>query len=220
MAHPNRTPTGLGMHSPFWNIFPTRITVSATDKINSTSGSQTLGCRRHLLGTGRKDEARQVVADLNGVPLDDGLVDDIVEELEFAIKAENEGGKATWMECFSTRNNLWKRTVNGMMLQFIQQLNGQNFYCMRFLTLYYTSPNDLFSRLLRRYLLPERRNCVRHVAIIINASERSKSHQPQALTPTPFRLSWVAFLLSGQFLHWLVKLLCSIAPANLVFYSI
>jgi len=83
---------------------------------------------RHLLGTGRRDEARKVVSELNGVPINDLLVDEVVEELEFAIRAENEGGKATWLECFSTRNNLWKRTINGMMLQFIQQLNGQNFY--------------------------------------------------------------------------------------------
>lgn len=53
----------------------------------------------------------------------------MIEELDFGIRAENEGGKATWLECFSTRNVLWKRTLNGMMLQFIQQLNGQNFYC-------------------------------------------------------------------------------------------
>jgi SP family sugar:H+ symporter-like MFS transporter len=66
---------------------------------------------------------------LNGVPEDDELVEELVAELDFAIQAENEGGKATWMACFSTRNNLWKRTINGMMLQFIQQLNGQNFYC-------------------------------------------------------------------------------------------
>ncbi|KAL0951923.1 hypothetical protein HGRIS_008577 [Hohenbuehelia grisea] len=83
---------------------------------------------RHLLGTGREDEAKRVIAELNSVPLDDPLVGELVEELEFAIKAENEGGKATWAECFSTRNALWKRTGNGMMLQFIQQLNGQNFY--------------------------------------------------------------------------------------------
>jgi len=83
---------------------------------------------RHLLGTGRRGEARKVIAELNGVPESDALVDEVVEELDFAIKAENEGGKATWLECFSTRNNLWKRTGNGMMLQFIQQLNGQNFY--------------------------------------------------------------------------------------------
>jgi MFS transporter, SP family, sugar:H+ symporter len=80
---------------------------------------------------------------LNGVSLDDGLVDEIVEELEFAINVENEGGKPTWTECFSTRNKLWKRTVNGMMLQFIQQLNGQNFYCMHFpSSLYLTDVYD------------------------------------------------------------------------------
>jgi sugar porter (SP) family MFS transporter len=83
---------------------------------------------RHLLGTGRVEEARRVIADMNSVPEDDALVIEIVEELDFAIKAENEGGKATWLECFSSRNALWRRTINGMMLQFIQQLNGQNFY--------------------------------------------------------------------------------------------
>ncbi|KAG1886188.1 general substrate transporter [Suillus subluteus] len=83
---------------------------------------------RHLLGTGRGDEARKVVAELNGVPEDNPLVIEIVEELDFAIREENEGGKATWLECFSTRNALWRRTINGMMLQFVQQLNGQNFY--------------------------------------------------------------------------------------------
>lgn len=85
--------------------------------------------RRHLLGLGKEAEARQVIAEFNGVSLDDPLVAETVEELELGIRAENEGGKATWAECFSTRNALWKRTLNGMMLQFIQQLNGQNFYC-------------------------------------------------------------------------------------------
>jgi hypothetical protein len=85
--------------------------------------------RRHLLGNGKKEEARQVIAELNGVPLDDALVTETVEELQFAINEENAGGKATWAECFSSRNAMWKRTGNGMMLQFIQQLNGQNFYC-------------------------------------------------------------------------------------------
>ncbi|KAA1478057.1 general substrate transporter [Dentipellis sp. KUC8613] len=83
---------------------------------------------RHLLFTGRTDEARSVIAELNSVPEDDALVTSAIAELEVAIAAENEGGRATWLECFSTRNQLWKRTINGMMLQFIQQLNGQNFY--------------------------------------------------------------------------------------------
>ena len=83
---------------------------------------------RHLLGTGRRAEARQVVALLNGASETNPVVDELLAELEYAINAENEGGKATWAECFSHRNALWKRTGNGMMLQFIQQLNGQNFY--------------------------------------------------------------------------------------------
>ncbi|RXW18128.1 hypothetical protein EST38_g7728 [Candolleomyces aberdarensis] len=82
---------------------------------------------RHLLFTGRREEATKVVATLNGVPADDPLVEELVGELEFSIAAENADGKATWAECFSP--SLWRRTVNGMMLQFIQQLNGQNFYC-------------------------------------------------------------------------------------------
>lgn len=83
---------------------------------------------RHLLGVGRDAEARKVIAELNSVPEDDPMVTETLEELEYAIHAENDGGKATWLECFSERNMLWKRTINGMMLQFIQQLNGQNFY--------------------------------------------------------------------------------------------
>ncbi|KAJ3489766.1 hypothetical protein NLI96_g1901 [Meripilus lineatus] len=83
---------------------------------------------RHLLGSGREAEARKVIAQLNSVPEDDPVVIETMDELEYGIRAENEGGKATWMECFSKRNMLWKRTINGMMLQFIQQLNGQNFY--------------------------------------------------------------------------------------------
>ena len=94
--------------------------------------------RRHLLGTGKEAEARRVVADLNGLPEDDPIVVELIEELEFGIRAENEGGKATWLECFSERNLLWKRTINGIMLQFIQQLNGQNFYCEPRLILLYT----------------------------------------------------------------------------------
>jgi len=83
---------------------------------------------RHLLGTGREAEARKVIAELNSVPEDDLVVIETMDELEYGLRLENEGGKATWVECFSTRNMLWKRSLNGMMLQFIQQLNGQNFY--------------------------------------------------------------------------------------------
>jgi MFS transporter, SP family, sugar:H+ symporter len=84
---------------------------------------------RFLLGRGRADEARRVIALMNDADVDSPIVLETIEDLEYGIQQENEGGKATWIECFSTRNMLWKRTLNGMMLQFIQQLNGQNFYC-------------------------------------------------------------------------------------------
>ncbi|KAJ1303078.1 hypothetical protein OPQ81_011279 [Rhizoctonia solani] len=83
---------------------------------------------RYLLGQGREKEAREAISAVNGYPPNDPFVDDAIEELEVGIREENEGGKATWAECFSSRNKLWMRTGNGMMLQFIQQLNGQNFY--------------------------------------------------------------------------------------------
>ncbi|KAG8935799.1 hypothetical protein FRC02_006349 [Tulasnella sp. 418] len=83
---------------------------------------------RHLLGTNREAEAKKAIAELNGCDENDPLVYDAMEELQVALRDENEGGKATWLECFSSRNMLWKRTGNGIMLQFIQQLNGQNFY--------------------------------------------------------------------------------------------
>jgi len=83
---------------------------------------------RHLLGTGRKEQAQRVIAKMNSVDIDDPLVTEIIEEMEYGIRAENEGGKVGWLECFSRRNKLWFRTINGIMLQAIQQLNGQNFY--------------------------------------------------------------------------------------------
>ncbi|KAH6904945.1 sugar transporter [Coprinopsis sp. MPI-PUGE-AT-0042] len=53
-----------------------------------------------LLGTGRRTEARRVVALLNGASESNPVVDELLGELEYAIKAENEGGKATWAEMF------------------------------------------------------------------------------------------------------------------------
>ena len=98
------------------------------------------------------------MAKLNGVPVDDPIVDTTVSELEYGIQMENEGGKATWMECFSERNLLWKRTMNGIMLQFIQQLNGQNFYCEPSASRLMLFKADIKAyRLLRRHVLPVRR---------------------------------------------------------------
>lgn len=82
---------------------------------------------RHLLNCGRTDEARHVIASLNNASLDSELVTDTMAELQDGLAAENEGGKAaTWMECFSPRVRI--RTIHGIVLQALQQLNGQNFY--------------------------------------------------------------------------------------------
>ncbi|KAK4705500.1 hypothetical protein P7C70_g705, partial [Phenoliferia sp. Uapishka_3] len=63
---------------------------------------------------------------MNETTPDSELVGEILAELEEGIREENEGGKAGWLECFSPSVRM--RTINGMMLQFLQQLNGQNFY--------------------------------------------------------------------------------------------
>lgn len=81
---------------------------------------------RHLLFKGRGDEARRAIANLNDCDAGAPLVDDIIAELEEGLHAENDGGKAGWIECF--RKDVRWRTWNGIMLQFLQQLNGQNFY--------------------------------------------------------------------------------------------
>lgn len=45
---------------------------------------------RYLLGQGREQEARAAIAMVNGYPPNDPFVDDIVEELEIGIRAEND----------------------------------------------------------------------------------------------------------------------------------
>jgi SP family sugar:H+ symporter-like MFS transporter len=52
-----------------------------------------------------------IITTFNGVPEDDGLLDELLNELDSVIQAENEGGKATWLDFFSTRNYLWKRKM-------------------------------------------------------------------------------------------------------------
>lgn len=83
---------------------------------------------RLLLGRGDEQGALNAVARLNDCKVGDPLARDVIKDLEGAIREENEGGKAGWLECFSTRSMMWKRTLNGCMVQFLQQLNGQNFY--------------------------------------------------------------------------------------------
>jgi hypothetical protein len=45
---------------------------------------------RHLLGTGREKEALAALCYINGLPADDPIVQEALEELAAAIQAENE----------------------------------------------------------------------------------------------------------------------------------
>jgi SP family sugar:H+ symporter-like MFS transporter len=59
---------------------------------------------RLLLGKGREQEAISAIARLNDAKVEDSVVAETMEELEDAIREENEGGKASWLECLSTRS--------------------------------------------------------------------------------------------------------------------
>lgn len=83
---------------------------------------------RLLLGKGKSEEALASVAALNDCTIDSPLAREIYEELDEAVAIENAEGKASWPECFRYSNNMLWRTMNGIMIQFLQQLCGQNFY--------------------------------------------------------------------------------------------
>lgn len=59
---------------------------------------------RLLLGKGKEKEAVRAIAKLNEANVEDPIVAEVVAELEDAIKQENEGGRAGWLECFSQRS--------------------------------------------------------------------------------------------------------------------
>ena len=98
---------------------------------------------RWLQNENRPDEARKVMADMRGISLqptgpNGELRGDATMEREYTdmadgIRAEKEAFAGTnwltgWFVCFSTKQKMWYRTGLGMMLQTLQQLNGQNFY--------------------------------------------------------------------------------------------
>ncbi len=77
---------------------------------------------RHYLGHGKVDKARRAIAQLNGCHESDPIVSETILELEEMLALENEGGKARWIDLFGRGHQLWKRTLNACMLQFVQQL--------------------------------------------------------------------------------------------------
>ncbi|PWN34103.1 putative monosaccharide transporter [Meira miltonrushii] len=96
---------------------------------------------RWLLQKERAPEARKVMARMRGLPLEGGdaapaarqLMEEDVEEMLEGIREEArtfEGYNylTGYKLCFSTEQQMWRRTLTGCMLQLLQQLCGQNFY--------------------------------------------------------------------------------------------
>ncbi|KAI5450929.1 hypothetical protein NCC49_002669 [Naganishia albida] len=83
---------------------------------------------RLLLGRGNVAAASKSIATLNAVPIDHPLVHEEIAELEGLLAVEEQAGKGRWIDLLSTKHQLWKRTMNACIIQFVQQLNGQNFY--------------------------------------------------------------------------------------------
>lgn len=59
---------------------------------------------RLLLGKGKEERAIKAIAKLNETGIEDPVVSEVMQEMHDAIREENEGGKATWFEVFSTRS--------------------------------------------------------------------------------------------------------------------
>ncbi len=97
---------------------------------------------RWLLMKDRREDARAVMARMRGVDLVTDSTGQLrgpsAMEAEFrdmyeGIEAERQVFAGTnwftaWTKCFSTEQKMWYRTGMGMMLQTLQQLNGQNFF--------------------------------------------------------------------------------------------
>lgn len=96
---------------------------------------------RWELQRGNAEKARSTMAAMRGITLvqtPNGLRGDVVmegelEEMKAFIDAEQATFAGTnfftgYVKCFAREKQLWRRTLAGMLLQFFQQLNGQNFY--------------------------------------------------------------------------------------------
>jgi SP family sugar:H+ symporter-like MFS transporter len=96
---------------------------------------------RWLLQRERDDDCRRVMANMRGLTLDNtaaGLrgspaMEQDFEDMAEGIRAEADAFAGTnfftaYALCFSRKNQMWRRTGTAMLMQLLQQLNGQNFY--------------------------------------------------------------------------------------------
>jgi SP family sugar:H+ symporter-like MFS transporter len=82
---------------------------------------------RYAYRNGRKEEARRVLARLNGVDPNGPLIEAEIAEIEEKLAAELVGGDHPLSEIFTGPRMLY-RTLLGMTLQAGQQLTGANFF--------------------------------------------------------------------------------------------
>lgn len=96
---------------------------------------------RWLLQRERLGEARQVMAKMRGItdvgdglsPSSDKNMEADLDEMAAGIREEAETFDGynyftAYALCFSFKQQMWRRTLTGCMLQLLQQLCGQNFY--------------------------------------------------------------------------------------------
>lgn len=96
---------------------------------------------RWYLQKGDPVKARTVMADMRGIELVQSAggprgtkeMETELYEMGEIIRMESEHFAGTnfftaYVKCFAKEKQLWRRTLQGMLLQILQQLNGQNYY--------------------------------------------------------------------------------------------
>ncbi len=88
---------------------------------------------RWLAGRGRWDRARMSMARLRGLKDDPNnhLIEDDFQEMYTNIKAQENEGTGTWLECFTGKSNKPRvvyRTLLGCAIHFLQQWTGVNYF--------------------------------------------------------------------------------------------
>ncbi|CAR23168.1 sugar porter family MFS transporter [Lachancea thermotolerans CBS 6340] len=83
---------------------------------------------RFLVEAGRLEEARRSLARVNKASLEDAVVTLELENIEASVEAEKMAGKASWAELITGKPQMFKRTLNGIIIMSLQQLTGDNYF--------------------------------------------------------------------------------------------
>lgn len=83
---------------------------------------------RFLAGKNRWDEAKQNLARMRHLPIDDQAIAIEMEDIRLAKEEDDKRGNASYLECFSMKNMILFRTMIGILIQIGQQVSGINFF--------------------------------------------------------------------------------------------